>query len=314
MAMQEHPPILVAGRDGQLARSLAQEAHRRSVPLIALSAPQLDLTVPESIERAVAAVAPRAIVNAAAYTAVDRAESEPDLALAINRDGAGRLAAAAARRGVPFIHISTDYVFDGRKGTPYREDDAPAPLNAYGRSKHAGEAAVRAACPDGVVLRTSWLYSPFRHNFVTTMLRLAEARDVVRVVDDQHGAPTAATDLACGLLDLVARLAGMDAQTAQRAAGIYHLAGAGEATWYGFAAAIFAGWARRGRRVPVLEPITTSEYPTPARRPPDSRLDCRKVEHTFGLRLPPWQDSLECCLNDLATPSESRANNSRNGS
>jgi dTDP-4-dehydrorhamnose reductase len=298
--MAEQPPILVAGKDGQLARCLAQEAHRRGVPLAALSAPQLDLTVPESIERAFAAVAPRAIVNAAAYTAVDRAESEPDLAFAVNRDGAGRLAAAAARRGVPFIHISTDYVFDGRKGAPYREDDAPAPLNAYGRSKQAGEGAVRTACPASVILRTSWLYSPYRHNFVTTMRGLAETRDVVRVVDDQHGAPTAAPDLACAILDLVANLSGMDARDAHAAAGIYHLAGAGETTWYGFAAAIFAGWSRRGRRVPVLEPITTAEYPTPARRPLDCRLDCGKIERAFGLRLPAWQESLESCLSDIA--------------
>jgi dTDP-4-dehydrorhamnose reductase len=297
-AMQE-PPILVAGKEGQLARCLVAEAHRRTVPLIALGRPQLDLTVADSIENALAAVAPRAIVNAAAYTAVDRAESEPALAFAVNCHGAGLIGAAAARRGVPFIHISTDYVFDGRKAAPYREDDAPAPLNAYGRSKHAGEDAVRAACPAGLILRTSWLYSPVCHNFMTTMLRLAETRDVVRVVDDQRGAPTAAPDLARAILDLAARMIAMNSREAGDAAGIYHLAGAGATTWFGFAAAIFAGWARRGRRVPALEPITTADYPTPAQRPHNSLLDCSKIERAFGLRLPAWQDSLERCLDDF---------------
>jgi dTDP-4-dehydrorhamnose reductase len=205
------------------------------------------------------------------------------------------LAAAAARRGVPFIHVSTDYVFDGRKEAPYREEDVPSPLGAYGRSKLEGEAAVRAACPAAVILRTSWVYSPYGQNFVTTMLRLAETHDTVRVVDDQHGAPTAAADLAGAILDLAERLTG-DPGTG----GVYHLAGAGETTWRGFAAAIFAGWARRGHRVPRLEAITTAQYPTPAHRPANSRLDCSKIARVFGLRLPPWQTSLERCLDELA--------------
>jgi dTDP-4-dehydrorhamnose reductase len=300
VAMPGHPPILIAGKTGQLARCLTQEARRRGMPLVALGRPQLDLTDAESIERAATALAPRAIVNAAAYTAVDQAEAEPALAKAVNRDGAARLAAAAARRGVPFIHISTDYVFDGRKDAPYREEDAPSPLGAYGRSKLEGERAARAACPAGLILRTSWLYSRFGQNFVTTMLRLAETRETVRVVDDQHGAPTAAPDLACAILDLAARMTEMGDRSTREAAGLYHLAGSGETTWHGFAAAIFAGWARRGRRVPRLQAITTAEYPTAARRPQNSRLDCGKTERTFGLRLPPWQGSLESCLDDLA--------------
>jgi dTDP-4-dehydrorhamnose reductase len=204
---------------------------------------------------------------------------------------------------VPFIHISTDYVFDGRKDAPYREDDAPSPLGVYGRSKQEGEGAVRAACPAGVILRTSWLYSRFGQNFVTTMLRLAEAQETVRVVNDQHGAPTAPPDLACAMLDLVERMTAMDARSARGAAGLYHLAGSGETTWHGFAAATFAGWARRGRRVPKLEPIMTTQYPTAARRPQNSRLDCAKIERAFGLRLPAWQDSLENCLDELALAS-----------
>jgi dTDP-4-dehydrorhamnose reductase len=293
-------PILVAGKTGQLARCLADEAHRRGVALVTLGRPELDLTRTESLEEAVATLAPRAIVNAAAYTAVDKAEAEPTLAMAVNRDGAGALAAAAAQLGVPFIHVSTDYVFDGCKDAPYREQDAPCPIGAYGRSKLEGEAAVRAACPDGVILRTSWVYSPFGQNFVASMLRLAATREKVQVVDDQHGAPTAAPDLAAAILDLAERL------TARRdddrdTGGIYHLAGAGETTWYGFAEAILAGWARRGHRVPMLEPITTAQYPTPARRPANSRLDCGKIARVFGLRLPAWQSSLERCLDELAS-------------
>jgi dTDP-4-dehydrorhamnose reductase len=293
-------PILVAGKTGQLARCLAQEARRRSSTIVTLGRPELDLCRPESIAPVLAAHAPRAIVNAAAYTAVDKAEAEPTLAMAVNRDGAGALAAAAARLGVPFIHVSTDYVFDGRKQAPYREEDAPSPLGAYGRSKLEGEAAVRAACPAADILRTAWVYSPFGQNFVTTMLRLAATREKVQVVDDQCGAPTAAGDLAFAVLDLVERLTAQ--RGADRVAGdIYHLTGAGETTWYGFAGAIFAGWARRGHRAPVLEPITTAQYPTAARRPANSRLDCSKIARVFGLRLPPWQNSLERCLDELAT-------------
>ena len=290
-------PILVAGKTGQLARCLVQEARRRGTALVAMGRPELDLTHPDALARAVEAHVPRAIVNAAAYTAVDKAEAEPALAMTVNRDGAGALAAAAARLGVPFVHVSTDYVFDGRKDAPYVEEDAPSPLGAYGRSTLAGQAAVRAACPAAVILRTSWVYSAFGQNFVRTMLRLAENREKVQVVDDQHGAPTAAADLADAILDLAERLA---AAGHGGTGGVYHLAGTGETTWRGFAAAIFAGWARRGHRVPLLEPIATAQYPTPARRPQNSRLDCSKIARVFGLRLPPWQASLERCLDELA--------------
>jgi dTDP-4-dehydrorhamnose reductase len=296
-AMRGHP-ILVAGKTGQLARSLAEEGRLRGVPLIALGRPYLDLADAGSVEHAVADAAPRAIINAAAYTAVDRAEAEPALAFTLNRDGAARLAAAAARRGVPFIHVSTDYVFDGSKNAPYCEDDAPSPLGVYGRSKLEGERAVRDAYPSAVVVRASWLYSRHGRNFVTTMLQLGETREVVRVVDDQHGAPTAASDLGRAILDLVERMNGVDGQ--RHAAGLYHLTARGETTWHGFAAAIFAGWARRGRRVPQLQPITTANYPTAARRPNNSRLDCGKIERAFGLRLPAWQESLESCLDEIA--------------
>jgi dTDP-4-dehydrorhamnose reductase len=291
-------PILVAGRNGQLAICLAELARARQVPLVCLGRPELDIADAASISRAVAAVKPRAVVNAAGYTAVDKAESEPERAYAINRDGAARLAQAAKASGIPFIHISTDYVFDGRKGVPYREDDPPGPLSVYGRSKLEGEQAVAAEHPAPVILRTSWLYSSHGQNFVRTMLRLARTRDLVRVVDDQHGSPTSAAEIAAAILALAGRLS---APLDPGRAGVYHLAGAGEATWHAFAAAIFSFWQERGHRVPKLEPIPTREFPTPARRPADSRLDCSKIERSFGVTLPHWRHSLARCLDELAT-------------
>jgi dTDP-4-dehydrorhamnose reductase len=192
--------------------------------------------------------------------------------------------------------VSTDYVFDGLKASPYREHDVPSPLNAYGRSKLEGERAVCNAYPAALVLRTSWAYSARGHNFARTMLRLAETRDVVRVVDDQHGAPTSTSDVARAILDILAQF---DKGNYAARSGIYHLTATGETTWHGFAAAIFDGWARRGGRVPILERIATADYPTPARRPANCRLDCAKIERTFGVRLPLWQLSLDSCLDDL---------------
>jgi dTDP-4-dehydrorhamnose reductase len=227
-----------------------------------------------------AAVEPSAIVNAAAYTAVDRAEAEPERAFAVNCDGAVLLAAGAARRGIPFIQISTDYVFDGSKRSPYREDDVPAPQNVYGSSKLAGEIAVLKACPGAAVIRTSWVYSPYGNNFVRTMLRLSDEQPVVRIVEDQRGTPTSAADLAVAILAIVEQLRSANGSDE---AGIYHLAGDGETSWHGFATAVFASLARRGRRVPTLQAITTAEYPTPARRPKNSCLDSSRAERVFGV-------------------------------
>jgi dTDP-4-dehydrorhamnose reductase len=240
------------------------------------------------------------MVNAAAYTAVDRAESEPQRAFAVNRDGAERIAVQAQRLGVPLIQISTDYVFDGRKLSPYTEEDAAHPLGVYGRSKLESEEAVRNAYPSALVLRTSWLYSPYGHNFVKTMLRLAETCGPVRVVDDQLGSPTAANDLANAILDILSQLS--DGFSSR--AGIYHLTAQGDTTWHGFASAIFAGWARRGRPVTKLEPIRSAEYPAAAPRPANSRLDCRKIDRQFGIRLPDWQGSLDACLDHLLAKAE----------
>jgi dTDP-4-dehydrorhamnose reductase len=297
-------PIFVAGKSGQLARCLRESAVLRNMPMVAVGRPELDLEDGEGINRVMAAVEPSAIVNAAAYTAVDPAEAEPARVFGINCGGAALLADAAARRGIPFIQISTDYVFDGSKPSPYREDDIPAPLNVYGSSKLASETAVLEACPNAVVIRTSWVYSPYGTNFVRTMLRLSETQLMVKVVDDQRGTPTSAADLAAAILAIVERLRSANGRDH---AGIYHLAGEGETSWHGFAAAIFASLARRGRRVPRLQAITTAEYPTPARRPQNSCLDSSRADLILGVRLAPWRSSLERCLDQLEMPKELEA-------
>jgi dTDP-4-dehydrorhamnose reductase len=290
-------PILVAGRSGQLASCVVESAGQRGIPAVAIGRPELNLEDAVSIERAARAVEPSAIVNAAAYTAVDRAEAEPECAFAVNRDGAEHLAVEAQRRGIPLIHISTDYVFDGRKSSPYIEEDATNPLGVYGRSKLEGEAAVLKTCPGALVLRSSWIYSPYGHNFVKNILRLAKAHGCVRVVDDQSGSPTSASDLADSILDILGRV-GREGFGAR--AGIYHVTAQGETTWHGFASAIFAGWVGRGGSpVTSLIAIKSAEYPTVARRPANSRLDCAKIERQFGIQLPPWQRSLEACLDRL---------------
>jgi dTDP-4-dehydrorhamnose reductase len=297
-------PILIVGKSGQLGRCLRNSAASRNRPVIAAGRPELDLETGNGIDRVIAAVEPSAIVNAAAYTAVDKAEAEPERAFGINCAGAALLADAAARRGIPFVQISTDYVFDGNNPASYREDDVAAPLNVYGASKLAGEMAVLRACPRAAVIRTSWVYSPYGTNFVRTMLRLSETQPMVRVVDDQRGRPTSAADLAEAVLVIAERL---QSANGRDNAGTYHLAGEGETSWHGFAAAIFASLARRGRRVPGLQAITTAEYPTPARRPQNSCLDTSKAERIFGVQLPSWRFSLEACLDQLEMPQELHA-------
>jgi dTDP-4-dehydrorhamnose reductase len=290
--------ILVAGARGQLARALVEAARRRSnCRLVALGRPQLDLAVAASVIRALDDVQPDIVVNAAAYTAVDKAESEADGALAINRDGACVLAAAAGSCGRPIVHISTDYVFDGAKPEPYLETDAANPLGAYGRSKHEGELAVTAANPHHLILRTAWLYAPYGQNFLRTILRLAGERSRLGVVADQKGNPTYAPHLAAAILDIAAQLmSGKPADTW----GIYHAAAGGGTTWAAFADAIVRAGARLGAPQVQVEPITTRECARPARRPANSRLDCSKLERTFGIRLPPWQQGVEECIDELA--------------
>jgi len=281
--------ILVTGRTGQLAAALADTASANGLTLQCLERPVLDIERPASIAQVFSTHAPSLVINAAAYTNVDAAEDDSAAAYRANRDGPAELARLCGAACIPLIHISTDYVFDGRKGAPYVESDVTAPQGVYGASKLAGECAVLTLCPRAVVLRTAWLYSPTGKNFVRTMLAAGERNGNLRVVADQIGCPTSAQDLARVILGIAGQLRnGWN----DRCAGIYHAAGAGAATWHELANAAFAAAARHGRRVPSVEPITTQEWPTRAVRPPDSRLDCSRLGAVFGLRLPAWQDSV----------------------
>jgi len=294
-------PILVVGKSGQLARCLFEAAGRRNIPLIVAGRPDVDIEQLESIDRALTTFCPGIIINAAAYTAVDKAEAEPERCYAVNHAGARQLAEAASRRNVPLIHVSTDYVFDGQKPSPYSEEDPTAPLGVYGRSKLEGDQAVLAEHPKALILRTSWVYSVYGSNFVTTMLRLAQSQPSLRVVEDQIGCPTSAHDLAAALLDISTELLGGEGRDL---AGIYHLSGTGQTTWYRLAAEIFASAKARGQQEPDLVAIKTADYPTRARRPPNSVLNCTKVDQTFGVKLPPWQTSVTTCINRLLKKEE----------
>lgn len=286
--------VLLVGRAGQLAQALAAALPAAGHRVTVLGRPELDLAAPASLAAALAAlpVVPQLVINAAAHTAVDRAEDEPDLAFAVNAVAPGLLASAAARWGAGFLHFSTDYVFDGGLGRPYREDDAPRPLGVYGASKLAGEAAVRAANPRHLILRTAWVCSATGSNFLRTMLRLA-AREELGVVADQFGAPSFAGDLAAAVLRLLPPLARGEG------CGTFHLTGAPYTSWHGFAAAIFAALAARGRPVPRLRALTTAAYPTRARRPADARLDCSRLAALHGIAAPDWRPGLARSLDLL---------------
>jgi dTDP-4-dehydrorhamnose reductase len=289
--------IAVTGREGQVARALAERCAASGLTLMTIARPDADLARPESLEPALRAARPDVIVNAAAYTAVDKAESESALAEAINGRGAGALAAVAAGLGRPLIHLSTDYVFDGTKSAPYVETDPVGPVSAYGRSKLAGERAVAAAGPDHAILRTAWVYSPFGVNFVRTMLRLAMSRPEVGVVADQVGNPTSALDIADAVLVVARNLLAQPAE--MRLRGVFHLAGTGFASWADLAEAVFAASARDGGPVARVRRITTAEYPTPARRPANARLETGRLAREHGLVMPAWQASVESCVRRL---------------
>ena len=290
--------LLITGWQGQLAQALvARSVRLADVEACAVGRPALDLCSLPTIERAMTEVRPTLVINAAAYTAVDAAETDEAAAHALNADGAGLIARAAAQRGVPIVHISTDYVYDGAKATPYVETDATNPLNAYGRSKLAGERAVAGANPDHIILRTCWVYSATGKNFVKTMLRLAADRPEVAVVDDQIGCPTFAPHLADAILELAR---GLQQSGGAGRWGIYHAAGSGATSWCGFSRAIFDEVGARGGKAPSVKALTTAQYPTPARRPANSRLDCSKLFANFGIRQPEWRAGLKACLTELA--------------
>jgi dTDP-4-dehydrorhamnose reductase len=280
-------PILVTGGTGQLASALAASA---TVPVVLAGRPVFDFDRPETVAATFRVADPWLVVNAAAYTAVDAAEQDAAAAYRANRDGPAELARLCEAAGIPLIHVSTDYVFDGAKGEPYVETDPVAPQGVYGASKLAGEKAVLDACGRAVVVRTSWVYAPAGRNFVRTMLTLAKTRDRLTVVADQKGCPTTAADLAAAILAIAARIAATGWQDGY--AGVFHAAGTGWTTWHGLASAVFAEAARHGAPVLRVDPITTAEYPTAAKRPADSRLDCTKLATVFGVRLPEWRPSL----------------------
>jgi len=291
--------LLLTGANGQVG----SELRRALAPLgevVAFDRAGLDLAQPDALIARVREVAPGAIVNAGAYTAVDKAESEPDAASAINATAPRVLAEEAKKLGAILVHYSTDYVFDGEKASPYTEADAPNPLSAYGRSKLEGERAVIASGCRHLTLRTSWVYGTRGRNFLLTMLKFAREGRALRVVDDQIGAPTWCREIADGTAALLVKsdlaATGVD--------GLYHLCAGESTSWHGFAQAIFDSpeLPRLGIARPVLEPIPTREYPTPARRPKNSRLDCGRLERTAGMRLAPWDQALARAMAELYPP------------
>lgn len=292
--------LLIAGWHGQVARALIEAAPSRTeIKALAAGRAALDVRDPRSIERAFGDLAPTIVVNTAAYTAVDQAETDEDAALALNRDGARLFAHAAARRRIPIIHLSTHYVFDGAKPTPYDEEDVPAPATVYGRSKLEGERAVADANPRHVIVRTGWVFGPAGQNFATRMLNAAGAGAPLRVVSDQHGNPTYAPHLADAVLDVARKIAAGELDGP--AWGTYHAAGSGATSWLGLASEILQCAARHGRAGAPLEPIASADYPAKAARPMNSELDCSKFERAFGFGLPPWQQGVAECVDRLAS-------------
>jgi|SRR5256714_559900 len=282
--------IAVTGRFGQIAQSLVERGPNSNMEVLTLARPAVDLARPSDLTDVLGALRPQAVVSAAAYTAVDLAESEPVLAYQINANGAEALARAAARLRIPIVHLSTDYVFDGALDRPYCEEDAPRPINVYGLSKLRGEQLVAAVNPNHAIIRTAWVYSPFGKNFARTMLSLAGSRDEISVVGDQRGAPSSAFDIANGILNVLRNLIARPDDAAIR--GVFHMTSGGDTNWAEFAMAIFAASVTNNRPFSRVRSIASSAYPTAARRPANSRLDNTKLERSHGVRLPLWRDSI----------------------
>lgn len=281
--------LLVTGREGQVVMSLIERARELpDVEVVAAGRPELDLANPPSIRPIIERIKPDVVVSAAAYTAVDQAEDEPDTAFAINGAGAGAVSEAAANVGAPVIHLSTDYVFSGDGESAYLETDPTGPVSVYGKSKLEGERLVAAANPRHVILRTAWVYSPFGKNFVKTMLNAARTRDHLRVVSDQWGNPTSALDIADGVLAVASAL-----HKEADEFGVFHMVGTGDINWSGFAEEIFAASRKHGGPSATIEAISTSEYPTKAVRPKNSRLSCQRLKDIYGVQLPEWRTSTD---------------------
>jgi len=281
--------IAIIGSNGQLGWELVRKARNRGYEVLPLDFPEIDIAQPATIKDKLSLKNLSLVVNAAAYTAVDQAESEPNKAYAVNRDGSANLADFCAQASLRLIHVSTDYVFDGSKTGPYCEDDPVAPLGVYGQSKEVGESEVRHRLREHLIIRTAWLFGVHGHNFVKTMLRLGKERDIIKVVDDQTGCPTYAADLA----DAILLMTGHILSGKKIPWGTYHFCGGGSTTWHGFAEAIFK-IAKKYEAFSVQEviPITGDEYPTPVKRPTNSVLDCSKIEKNFGICPRPWKKSL----------------------
>jgi dTDP-4-dehydrorhamnose reductase len=295
--------VLVTGREGQLARGLLEAADGAGVQVVAIGRPELDLADEKSVAAVVAREHPEVVVNAAAYTAVDKAETEPAVARVVNALGAEHVARACAAHSIPIIHISTDYVFDGTKLGPYREDDPTGPINVYGHSKLEGEQRVANACERHLILRTAWLHSRWGANFVKTMLRLGATQPSISVVDDQLGSPTYAPDLARIVLATAARVV---ADPTGMRPGIYHAVAGGETTWFGFAREVFRCAAEHGLPVADVTAIAMAAYPTPARRPANSRLNCDRLRLLLGLELADWRVGVQDCVARLAESAQGR--------
>lgn len=286
--------ILVLGKQGQLAQSLQfVSSSEKNVELYCCGRPQVDLENGSGIAEAIHDFGPDIVINAAAYTNVDKAESEENTAFAINATGAGQVAKHAFAHGCPVIHISTDYVFDGTSSSPYTEDDQVNPINAYGRSKLEGELLVARFNPKHVIIRTAWVTSPYGTNFVKTMLRLGADRDVISVVDDQSGCPTSALDLAWALITICKKL---EVDKNGDTYGLFNLANSGSTTWFGVARQIFAKSALFGGPVAQVDPVTSDNFPTVASRPRYSNLSLDKVGKIYGIKMRDWPDAIEDCV------------------
>ncbi|MFB9941967.1 dTDP-4-dehydrorhamnose reductase [Gluconobacter oxydans] len=297
MTMSSTGPILVTGGNGQLATSLQNLGNER---IIRVGRPEFDFDSPETIAATVEKYKPSVVVNAAAWTAVDLAETEKDGAERANNSGPAALAAACAKADIPFIHVSTDYVFSGDKGTPYTEDDATSPETVYGSTKAEGEQAVLTANIKSIILRTSWVYSAHGKNFVRTMINAGAKNPVLKVVGDQKGNPTSSDDLAEAILAIIALIERDGWKPEYR--GIFHASGTGETTWHGLAVAALEEAAKHGQTMPQVNAIRTEDWPTPAKRPQDSRMDNSKLHRVFGVKMPDWRHSVTHIVHKLFSP------------
>lgn len=289
--------VLITGAQGQVGKELTQIASKKGFDVIAAGRAELDITQTQNVEDYITQCQPDIVINAAAFTAVDKAESEQDLAFAINRNGAKNIAGACKKQNIPLLHISTDYVFDGTKSKAYNEDDSVSPLGVYGESKWQGEEAIRNNLSDYLILRVAWVFGAQGNNFVKTMLRLGNDKSELNVVADQFGGPSPAKDIALTLIYLVEQYQ----KNKTLAWGTYHYCGKSKTTWYDFAKEIFKQAFESGLLIKQVKvnPITTAEYPTAAKRPGNSMLDCSKLKTTFGIKMPEWKEALKLVLMEL---------------